>query len=140
MPNERDAVNADETATETETRGATWAHHDELDAFSPRDGISLRLVSGERLMVNWVRIEPHRTLPSHHHPHEQIGVVLEGMVEVTIADETRCLEPGHAYVVPPGVIHAGATADEGCLVLETFSPPREDYLKAAKAAGSTSGT
>ena len=88
-------------------------------------------------MVCWVRIEPYRTLPIHRHPHEQLGVVLEGAVEVTVGNEARRLGPGDAYSVPPDVPHGGVTQAEACLVLETFTPVREDYLaRAAVAAAS----
>ena len=79
-------------------------------------------------MVTWIRIEPERELPIHHHPHEQIGVVLEGEIDLTIDGETRRVGLGGCYVVPGGLPHGGRTGAAGCLILESFSPPREDYL------------
>lgn len=116
--------------------GPTWTRRGDLAPFSPLDGITIRVVAGTRLMAAWVRIEPETTLPLHRHPHEQLGVVIEGAVEVTVGDERRRLAPGDAYAVPPDVPHGGVTRAEGCLVLETFTPPREDYLARASAAAS----
>ena len=85
-------------------------------------------------MVAWVRIDTHATLAVHDHPHEQLGVLLEGAIDVTVGGETRSLGPGDAYVVPPHVPHGGATDAEGCLVLDTFSPPRaDDVARVAEA-------
>ena len=105
----------------------TWASKDELPRFSPIAGLAMQSVTGGKLMANWVTIEPHRTVPRHQHPHEQLGVMLEGALELTIGDETRVLRPGDAYTIPPDLPHSAATRGEGCVVLDVFTPPREDY-------------
>ncbi len=117
----------------------TWASRDALPAFSPAPGVTVQVVAGGRLMTAWVRIEPDTALALHHHPHEQLGVVLEGAIAVTIAGETRPLTVGHAYAVPPGLVHGGVAGPHGCLVLESFTPPREDYLALAAAAAGQAG-
>lgn len=109
----------------------TWVHHDALVPFSPAPGVTLRVVPGGAAMVAWISIRPNSTLALHHHPNEQIGIVLEGAIEIAIAGDTRRLGPGHAYTVPPNLPHAGVTGSEGCLLLETFAPPRADYLAMA---------
>ncbi len=105
----------------------TWASKDELPRFSPIAGLVMQSVTGGKLMANWVTIEPHRTVPRHQHPHEQLGVMLEGALELTIGDETRVLRPGDAYTIPPNLPHSAVTREEGCVVLDVFTPPREDY-------------
>lgn len=112
--------------------GPTWVHRDEIPAFSAAPGVTLQVVSGAAAMTAWIAIEPNSRLAVHHHPNEQIGVVLDGAIEITIGDDTRRLGPGHAYTIPPDVPHGGVTGAEGCLVLETFAPPRADYLAAAR--------
>ena len=105
----------------------TWARKDDLPGFSPIPGLVMQSVTGGKLMANWVTIEPHRVVPRHQHPHEQLGVMLEGALELTIGDETRLLRPGDAYTIPPNLPHSAATHEEGCVVLDVFTPPREDY-------------
>lgn len=137
MPDETQAARtADGTTTAVPApSAATWAQREELPSFAPSPGITAELVSGEALMTVWMRIEPATTLAVHHHRHEQIGVVIEGAIEVTIGGETRRVGPGGAYVVPPDVPHGGVTGSEGCLVLESFAPPRETFLELVAAAG-----
>ena len=138
MPNHGERTEdgtAPPSPTASPTPAPTWAHRDDLIPFSPRPGIGVQVVAGDRLMVCWIKIAPGTLLPVHDHPHEQLGVVLEGAIEVTVGGETRRLGPGAAYAVPPHVPHGGQTGAEGCLVLETFTPPREDYLARAAAAG-----
>lgn len=101
---------------------------DSLPGFSPYEGIEMSVLNGGRMMANWVRLAPGAIVPDHAHPHEQLGLVLEGEIEMTIGGETRTAGPGTAYVVPGGVQHRGVGGPSGCLVLDIFSPPRADYL------------
>ncbi len=108
---------------------------DQVPRFSPLPGFEMQAIVGGRLMANWVRIAPNTEMPEHEHPHEQLGVLLEGALELTIGDETRLLRAGTAYIIPGGVRHWARTLEEGCLVLDVFTPPREDYARLAAAAG-----
>lgn len=104
----------------------------ELPGFAPLPGVQMNLLAGGRVMSNWVRIEAGGEVPQHAHPHEQVGFVLEGAIIMTIAGETRRCEVGDCYVIAGGVEHAGRAGENGCLVIDIFSPPREDYLAAAE--------
>lgn len=120
-------VASEPTAAELEFPPA-WANKDQLPRFSPIPGLSMQAVTGGRMMANWVTIEPHQVVPRHQHPHEQLGIMLEGALELTMGDEARLLRPGDAYTIPPNLPHSARTYDEGCVVLDVFSPIREDYL------------
>lgn len=103
-----------------------------LPRFDPIPGITMSVMAGGRVMANWVRIESGVSVPTHSHEHEQVGLVLEGEIAMTIGDETRTLRPGHAYTIPGNFPHAATAGPSGCLVLDVFSPPREDYRAAAE--------
>lgn len=122
-------VQPEEVEIEEVTGRAGFFSIAELPGFAPLEGIQMNVLSGSRMMANWVRIEPGATVPDHAHSHEQIGLVLEGEIDMTIDGETRRLGPGHAYTIPGGVRHAGVGGPSGCLVLDMFSPPRADYLE-----------
>ena len=91
-------------------------------------GISLRIISGEKVMMSIVEIAPHAVLLSHTHPHEQAGLVLEGMFEFTIGGERRMMKPGDSYMIPGGVEHSLIGSEGWSLALDVFSPPRREYL------------
>jgi quercetin dioxygenase-like cupin family protein len=76
-------------------------------------------------IAHW-RIEAGSTLGEHSHPHEQVTNVLEGQFEFTIDGETRLLGPGSVAVVPSNKVHSGRAVTD-CLILDVFSPVREDY-------------
>jgi quercetin dioxygenase-like cupin family protein len=65
--------------------------------------------------------------PIHHHYHSQITHIESGVFNVTIGDETQTLKAGDSYYIPPNVPH-GATALEAGLLIDVFSPMREDFV------------
>jgi quercetin dioxygenase-like cupin family protein len=111
-----------------------WARRSETSAFSPVSGISVQPVIGDAMMTCWIAMEPGAVVAEHSHPNEQSGVVIEGSVTITAAGETRTLEAGDAYLVTSNVPHRGVAGPQGVLLVETFVPAREDYVRAWKAA------
>jgi len=63
----------------------------------------------------------------HTHPHEQVGYVVSGRFEITLAGEKSTIETGDTYYVPTGVEHGVVALEEGVL-LDVFTPQREDFL------------
>ena len=98
------------------------------------EGISARFVTGSRIMFSFVRLAPGAVMPDHNHPHEQLGYVVEGSLVLNIAGDERNLQSGDAYAIPGGVTHRAVGGPNGCLVLDAFSPPREEYLERARQA------
>ena|SRR5690348_4792813 len=126
----------DDTATNAPQTSFDPAFYkvDEVSPVALMEGISARFVTGSRIMFSFVRLDPNVVMPRHNHPHEQLGYMLEGSMKLTIDQEERDLRPGDAYTIPGGVFHGAVSGPEGCLVLDAFSPPREDYLARAQAA------
>lgn len=105
----------------------------DLDGVAPRvlcPGVVARIVSGERVMFSVVTLSPGAVVPEHSHPHEQMGILLSGSMELTVAGETRTLSGREVYVVPGGVPHSAKGGKGGAVALDAFAPPREDYLTA----------
>ncbi len=108
----------------------------ELDEVALVDGVAARFVAGGRMMFSFVRLAPGATMPDHSHPHEQLGFVIEGSMRLAIGGDERELTVGDAYAIPGGVPHSATGGPAGCLALDAFSPPREEYLaRARQAAG-----
>ncbi|MCW8926226.1 MAG: cupin domain-containing protein [Xanthomonadales bacterium] len=64
---------------------------------------------------------------THAHPHAQLAYVESGAFEFTIGDETMTLKQGDCAYIPSGVEH-GAVCREAGVLLDIFSPMREDFL------------
>lgn len=90
-------------------------------------GIRFKPVFGKNLLLNHVYMEPHTLAPMHRHPEEQIGLMLEGEFELEMNGEKRIIRRGDIYVVPPHVPHAARSLDQGCVVVDVFSPPRSGF-------------
>ena len=90
-------------------------------------GVMLRPMWGDKVMMSVVEVAPKAVVPNHSHPHEQAGLVLQGEFESTIGGETKGIKQGEAYVIPGGVEHSLVGSDGWSLILDIFSPPREEY-------------
>jgi len=99
----------------------------EIPTRVPKEGVTMRVVSGDKGMMVFFDIGPHTEIPPHSHPHEQMGTVLEGEITLIIGNEERLLNAGDGYVAPSGVAHGARTGNQGAKVVDFFSPPREDY-------------
>jgi quercetin dioxygenase-like cupin family protein len=114
-------------------RSVTWVRRSEVPPFSPAPGIQIQPVIGESLMTCWITMEPGAVVAEHSHANEQLGVVVEGSVTLTVGGMTRELVVGDAYLVPSDLAHNGVAGADGVLLVETFVPVREEYAKAWRA-------
>lgn len=95
------------------------------------EGIERQMVVGDRLMICRLRFQPRVATPAHDHPHEQMTVVEKGRVLFTIGDEQREVGPGTVLHFPSGVWHGATMLDEEVVLLDIFTPIREDFLAGA---------
>lgn len=92
------------------------------------DGVVIRALHGERVTLGLVELAPNSVVPEHSHPNEQIGVLVRGsFARCRIGDEEREIRPGDTWRILGGVPHEVETGPEGALVVELWSPPREDW-------------
>lgn len=66
--------------------------------------------------------------PMHNHPHEQLTYVMSGEFEFTIGDVTKIVKAGDTLYKEPNIMH-GCTCLKAGVLLDTFTPQREDFLK-----------
>jgi unsaturated pyranuronate lyase len=105
----------------------------EASGFELAPGVVAKPLFGTAAMLNLIDFEDGAVVPAHDHPHEQLGMVLDGELLLVIGGVEHRLHAGDAYGIPGGVEHS-ATADRGsCRVLDVFHPIREDYRD--RAAG-----
>ncbi len=97
-------------------------------------GCKLKTPFGENLMLSRVEMEDAAEIPLHDHPHEQAGIMISGTLRLTIGDETRTIGPGEMYLIPPNVPHRAIAEGGPVVVLDVFSPIREDYVAKMREA------
>ena len=92
------------------------------------EGIERQLFWGDRIMVCRLRIAPHTVTAVHSHPHEQITMVERGRVRYTIEGQERVLEQGDMLHLPSGIAHGATMLEDEVVLIDIFSPLREDFL------------
>jgi quercetin dioxygenase-like cupin family protein len=90
-------------------------------------GVCIHTSHTDQLMLSVVDLEPHAVVEEHSHPHEQMGILLEGELTFTIGGQTRKLRPGEMWRIPGGVVHKAVAGDMPTKALDVFSPIREEY-------------
>jgi len=91
-------------------------------------GIERQMIYGDRLMICRLRFAPNIVTPAHDHPHEQMTIVEQGRVLFTIGDDQRTAQAGDVLHFPPGAWHGATMLDEEVVLIDIFSPIREDFL------------
>ena len=90
-------------------------------------GVHRRIVlDGEKIMLVEVHFEPGAIGNVHRHPHEQATRVINGRVRFTLDGQEQIVAAGEYLLIPSQTLH-GAEALEESLLLDIFSPPRQDF-------------
>jgi len=94
----------------------------------PLEGVRFKsLAHGEKTHLTEFRLDTGSIIPAHAHPHEQTGYLVSGKMKFTIAGTVFMAEAGDGWNIPGDVEH-GVEVLENAVVIEVFSPAREDYL------------
>jgi quercetin dioxygenase-like cupin family protein len=92
------------------------------------EGFRLKtLVYGKNTHLCELRLVKGSKVPNHSHPHEQSGYMVSGRIRFILRDEIFEAGPGDGWCFPGGVEHA-PEALEDVIMVEVFSPVRQDYL------------
>jgi quercetin dioxygenase-like cupin family protein len=83
---------------------------------------------GEEMLLAEFTLAAGAEVPTHSHPHAQVGYMVRGRMQLTIGNETYTVETGDSYYIPGDIPHAGLSLED-CVVVDIFCPPREDYLE-----------
>jgi quercetin dioxygenase-like cupin family protein len=97
-------------------------------------GIRRRTIAHGPTMYQMIaELEAGSVMPEHKHPQEQIMFIIAGRMKVNAAGASHELRPGDSFYLASNVPHAVETFEK-TTVLDTFSPPRDEYLALDKQA------
>jgi quercetin dioxygenase-like cupin family protein len=98
------------------------------DAWEFVDGVHLHAIGGEQLLLCRVEYAPGKQVPWHKHDDtEQVMIITDGEVEMTIEDETRTLRAGDVVVVSRG-LHHKLYSENGVKFIEGLAPVPLDHV------------
>jgi len=119
------------TSESSATAVASVAQHlnwTDIPVEHPAEGIERQMVVGERIMIVRFRFVPFLVTPEHTHMHEQMSLVVSGRVRFFVEGEERIAAPGDVLHFPPNCLHGATMMDEEVVLIDIFSPIREDFL------------
>jgi quercetin dioxygenase-like cupin family protein len=91
-------------------------------------GITRRTVAhGKTMYQMMAKLAAGSVMPPHSHPQEQIVHILEGKMRLIVEGVPHELSTGDSFYLASNVPH-GVETLSATRVLDTFSPPRNDYL------------
>ena len=91
-------------------------------------GITRRTVAhGNAMYQMLATLAAGSIMPAHAHPQEQIVHILEGKMRLIVEGVPHELATGDSFYLASNVAHGVETLST-TRVLDTFSPPRTDYL------------
>jgi quercetin dioxygenase-like cupin family protein len=93
------------------------------------------LTTGETMYQMIAELKAGSVLPVHQHPQEQITHIIRGRLIMIAAGVRHELAAGDSFYLPSNTPHGVETIEE-TVALDTFSPPRTDYLAIDAAAKS----
>ena len=106
-----------------------FAIHDAQKLNELGSGVTRRVLAhNEQLMAVEVAFETGAVGSVHTHPHTQCSYVLSGKFRYSIEEEAVEMNPGDSIVVPSGLPHGTVCVEKGVL-LDVFTPMREDFIR-----------
>jgi len=97
------------------------------EADIPLDGITAYLSQSDTHQILFMQFEEDVDLPEHAHA-AQMGIVLEGKIELVIGGEKQCFTKGDRYYIPKGIKHSGKIY-VGYADMTFFNEPNRYSLK-----------
>lgn len=101
-----------------------------IEQLSPT--IGRQMIHTDTMTLARVVLAQGALVPRHAHANEQIATVLEGRLRFVVGDEEQVVTAGESVPLPAGVVHE-VEALEDSVVLDVFSPVREDWLRGEDA-------
>jgi quercetin dioxygenase-like cupin family protein len=81
-------------------------------------------VTSEYMQLVWVKFDPGGTYKMHSHPHEQMGVMIQGQMRLTVGEETDDIGPGDMWYAAANVPHGGELlGDTPIIFIDVYGPP-----------------
>jgi quercetin dioxygenase-like cupin family protein len=112
-------------------KGQSFAFDGDLPWEPAGDGIRRKVLTYDAgVMMVRVAFEAGAVGSLHSHPHIQCSLVEDGVFDITIAGRTERLRRGDSFLVPSNAVH-GAVAVEAGVLLDVFTPMRDDFVEAA---------
>ncbi|SHH67095.1 cupin domain-containing protein [Clostridium grantii] len=97
------------------------------------DKIQRKIVAhGGDMMIVEVHFKEGAIGTLHEHFHEQVTYCIKGKLEFTVGDEKTIINAGDSIYMPPDILHGCVVLEDDTVLLDIFTPQREDFLSSGK--------
>ena len=104
-----------------------FLHPDAMASSERLPGWHGRYWRSEKMSFAHYTIDAGSSIHEHHHPHEEVWIVVAGELEVTVAGEAQKAGPGCVAVVPPDALHSVRALTSGEAIVANH-PVRHEFL------------
>lgn len=93
------------------------------------EGVSRKILGyDEKIMMVKVKFEAGTVVAPHKHFHTQTSYIAKGKFEFRVGEEREIISYGDGVYIPSNVLHGAECLEEGVIV-DVFTPAREDFLE-----------
>jgi len=112
----------------TEIKSKQFIENASVEWQQMAEGVRRKIMAyDEKLMIVRVEFETGGIGTLHQHYHVQMSSVESGVFEVEIDGIKKVLKAGDVFYVPSNLVH-GAVCQEAGVLIDVFSPMREDFF------------
>jgi quercetin dioxygenase-like cupin family protein len=99
----------------------------EITAEQINPSITRQYITGDRVTIARFELKKGGVVPRHAHENEQVSMVLSGALLFRIDGREVTIRPGDVMQIPGNVAHE-VEVIEDALVIDVFSPVRQDWI------------
>jgi quercetin dioxygenase-like cupin family protein len=115
------------TATTDKSIDELYPSLKDLSPYAVWPGSNVRALNLSKLQIAIAEVAANIKIPEHHHTHEQISLITSGVVTYIIDGKKQELHAGDFALIPSDVLHSAFTGDEGAIIIDIFTPVRDDW-------------
>jgi quercetin dioxygenase-like cupin family protein len=107
-----------------------FALNDSIESTFAGEGATRKILGrGGTMMMVEVTFKKGAEGAIHKHVHEQVSYIVEGSFEFNLNGDKRIVKKGDSIYIPSDVLHGVISLEENSIILDVFTPQREDFLK-----------
>ena len=91
--------------------------------------ITRKAIHRANMTLACIELERSAVVAVHSHAHEQISMVQKGALKFVVDGQERVVRAGEMLALPSNVPHGVVETLEDSVVVDVFSPVREDWMK-----------
>lgn len=107
-----------------------FVHQQDLEYEPCGEGIKRKILGhGGSMMMVEVVFDKGAIGADHTHPHEQVSYIVKGSFKFHIEEEEHVVKAGDSLYIPSQACHGTEALEKGSVILDVFTPQREDFKK-----------